>query len=226
MNYIKIRRVCLDRLDRFMVALGMILFCLLWIPLFYLFWRSINDDETASGEVWAFILGAIAAGLYLFFGPIIEGEGFGFSRLLSGAIDIVVLPAILPFLLCFLFARTGIIKENANYTNFALIWILPMAILRAFTWSTTKDPIFLVLVPLLWTAIAVGIPLFISLILSSRIPWLIILGSLGILTIPFSTAWSYWAFYVHRTFLGYILLLAAVAPGIMNIIFAMRNETS
>ena len=189
----------------------MSLFCLLWIPLFYLFWRCVTGENSAAGGVWALIIGSIAAMLQFFLGHIVEPGGFGFSRWLSGFIDIVALPALTPILLYFLFVVLGLIRGNIDFTNFALLWLIPGGAINAVSWSAKNDPILLVLVPLLWTAIAVGIPFFIRIIQSSH--WaVIILASLGIIIIPLAAATSYWAFFSQQFLLGLLFYFVASAP--------------
>ncbi|MDR0731669.1 MAG: hypothetical protein LBF63_08370, partial [Treponema sp.] len=63
----------------------MSLFCLLWLPLFYLFWRSVSPaGESGYGGVWALLLGSVAAIFQFFYGAFIQAGGFGLSRWLSG----------------------------------------------------------------------------------------------------------------------------------------------
>jgi hypothetical protein len=78
---------------------NMSLFCLLWTPLLYLFWRSISPTgESGAGGVWALLLGSFFALFQFFFGALVGPGGFGFSRWLSGCIDVITLPALLPLL--------------------------------------------------------------------------------------------------------------------------------
>ena len=149
--------------------------------------------------------------LQFFLGHIIEPGGFGFSRWMNGFIDIVALPALTPILLYLLLVVLGIIRGNIDFTNFALLWLIPAGAISAVSWSAQNDPTLLVLVPLLWTAIAVGIPFFMSLIQNSH--WaVIILASLGIIIIPLAAATSYWAFFSQQFILGFLFYFVASAP--------------
>jgi len=197
----------------------MSLFCFLWVPLFYLFWRSVAQTK-ASGGVWALIIGSVVALVQFFQGPLIEPGGFGLSRWLSACVDIVVLPALAPLLVYLLFSALKIISGAAGFAGFALLWLIPSAGIRAVTWSAQADPILLVLVPVLWTAIAVGIPFFINIIMNSH-PIVIIPASLVILSIPFAAASSYWAFFAHKTMIGILLLVAATAPMLVSVLLSL-----
>ena len=188
----------------------MVIFCFLWMPLFYLFWRGIAGSSAAGG-IWALLLGSIVALIQFFLGPLVEPGGFGLSRWASGCIDIVVLPALLPLLVYFLLIALRIIAGIVDFPKFALLWLIPTAAMRALSWSSLRDPILMVLVPVLWTAIAVGVPFFIAFIQSGR-PALIVIASLAILFVPFAAASSYWAFFSQNLTLGILFLLSAIAP--------------
>jgi hypothetical protein len=194
---------------------SMSLFCLLWIPLFYLFWRSIAGSNTAAGGVWAILVGSIVAMIQFFLGNLIDPGGFGLSRWISGCIDIVTLPALAPIITYFFLISFKFISGEADFANFALLWLIPAAAIRALSWSSSGDPLLLALVPLLWTAIAVGVSFFISIIQNTRL--LVIIPSfLGIIVIPFAASCSYWAFFAQRNSLGLLFLFAALAPMLVS----------
>ena len=197
----------------------MSVFCLLWIPLFYLFWRSISEASFAAGGVWALIMGSIVALVQFFLGSLVESGGFGLSRWVSGFVDIVTLPALAPLAVYLLLTGLKIISGTIDFANFALLWLIPVAAIRALGWSSASDPILLVLVPILWTAIAVGVPFFIKIAMSGKA--LAIVGaSLGILAVPFAASCSYWAFFAQKTSLGFLLLSAAAAPMLVSVIIS------
>ena len=195
----------------------MALFCLLWIPLFYFFWRSITGSN-AHGWAWALIAGSIVALVQFFGEPLIDPGGFGFSRWASGFVDIVALPVLAPLLVYLLFFLLKIVSGTSNFAGFALLWLIPGAAVRSLTWSAIqRDPIPLVLVPVLWTAIAAGIPFFIKLIQSNSRPAMIALFSGAILFVPVAAATAYWAFFSQRTTMGIIFLAAAAAPMLVSV---------
>jgi len=199
--------------------LNMSLFCLLWIPLFYLFWRSITGNNTASGGVWAILVGSIVAMIQFFLGNFVEPGGFGLSRWISGCIDIVTIPALAPLVIYFFLITFKFISGEPDFASFTLLWLIPSAAIRALSWSSVGDPLLLVLVPVLWTAIAVGVSFFISIIQTGRF-FVIIPAFLVILMIPFAAACSYWAFFAQKTYLGLLFLFAAVAPMLVSVILS------
>lgn len=194
----------------------MSLFCFLWIPLFYLFRRSLYPDSGGSGGIWALLLGSAVALLQFFFGALIQSGGFGFSRWVSACIDIVSLPAVLPLLVCFLFMTLRVFSGEADFAGFALLWLIPGAAIRALSWSAQGDPLFLVLSPLLWTAIAVGVPFFIGLSASDR-KFPAVLAGLGALALPFAAATSWWAFFSQKTILGFLFLFITMIPPALSL---------
>ena len=190
----------------------MALFCFLWVPLFYLFWRCITTGSN-TGWVWALIAGFISALLQFLLGPLVDPVGFGFSRWASGFVDIVALPVLVPLLLYLLLFVLKVVPAVDGFANFALIWLIPTAGARSLTWGALQhDSIVLVLVPILWTAIAVGIPFFINLFQSGRPPAILALFCMAILAVPIAATTAYWAFFSQRTVMGVIFFLVAAAP--------------
>ena len=193
----------------------MTLFCILWIPLFYLFWNSLSKKNVGSDGIWALLLGSIVALIQFFLGDFIDPGGFGFSRWLSAWVDIVVLPALIPILFYLSFVVLSFFRissSSKDFINFSLLWLIPSAALRAVGWSSNSDPVFLVFVPLLWTALACGIPFFVDLIKNYR-RWYVISSSvLGILLLPFLSATAWWAYYSQRANQGLLLLCFSLSP--------------
>jgi hypothetical protein len=192
---------------------------MLWIPLFYLFWRSVTGCNTASGGVWAILVGSIVAMIQFFLGNLIDPGGFGLSRWISGCIDIVTLPALVPIVIYLFLVGFRFISGEPNFANFTLLWLIPGAALRALGWSSTGDPLLLVLVPVLWTAIAVGVSFFINIIQEGEILF-IFPAFLAILIIPFAASCSYWAFFAQKTKWGLLFLFAAVVPMLISVILS------
>jgi len=199
----------------------MSLFCILWLPLFYLFWRTVTGNPAVSGGIWALFAGTITALVQFFAGDLVAASGFGLSRWLGGCIDIVALPALIPILIYLLLFCFKIFTGIPGFTNFTLLWLMPAAAVRALG-NNPNDPVFLVLVPVLWTAIAVGIPFFIRIILNSKVIC-IILSSLAILVIPFAAASSYWAFYSQKFTLGFLSLVVIIIPALSSIILTAKQ---
>jgi hypothetical protein len=189
----------------------MSLFCFLWLPLFYLFWLSLAPDNSGSGGVWALLLGSVIALVHFFLGDLVRPGGFGFSRWAAILIDIVVLPAAAPVIVWGVFTALRIFSGSADLSSFALLWLIPGAGVRAISWSAQRNPSLLVLVPLLWTAIALGIPFFIR-ILMDTYGLRMLPPALGALIIPFIAATTYWAFFSQRYLLGALLFLITCLP--------------
>jgi hypothetical protein len=201
-------------------------FCFMWMPFFYFFRRSLTDGDGGAGSVLALLLGSIVAIFRFFLGALVRPGGFGISRWISGFVDIVSLPALVPLVVCLFFILFRFFAGTPDFVNFTLLWFIPAAALRALSWSSQNDPILLVLVPLLWTAIALGIPLFINIIsLNARGRLLVIVPAvLAILAIPLLAATAYWAFFSQKTALGFCLFFITLAPAAVSIILsAVKN---
>jgi hypothetical protein len=186
-------------------------FCLLWVPLFYLLRRSFSGGNS-SGGVWALLLGSITAIIQFFLGNLVSPGGFGFSRWLYGFIDIVSLPVLVPLLICFLMFFFRSFTGEADFADFALLWLIPVAALRALSWSSFNEPALLVAVPLLWTALAVGIHFFVYWMLDASRWYITAVSVLCILLLPILAASCYWAFFSQQTALGFLFLFAVHIP--------------
>ena len=199
-------------------------FCLLWMPLFYLFWRTVAENDSPAGGVWALIAGSLVAMIQFFLGNLTEPGGFGVSRWVSGFVDIVALPVLAPILIYLFLAGFKIVSGTIDFANFTLLWLIPGAAIRTLSWSSLNDPILLILVPLLWTAIAVGISFFIGIIQKSRLI-VIIPSVLAILVIPFAAVCSYWAFYTQKVSLGFLFFSAAAVPMLVSLVLSFIRSS-
>jgi hypothetical protein len=202
------------------------LFCLLWAPLFYFFWVSLKPlNVNNPGGPGALLLGSVCA-LVRLTSPWVSPGEFGFSRWLSALVDTVGLPALLPFLFFVLFSALKIIPSPGNPPGFALIWLIPEGILRSVSRSGRREPVFLVLVPLLWTALALGIPFFARLLLTGKgNRWLRGACALfGMAALPLAAVTCYWAFFCQRLSLGWILFAVTLLPAIFYLVEAVTKS--
>jgi hypothetical protein len=192
----------------------MSLFCLLCIPLLYFLRRR----PSGGGEsIWGLPLGAVAVVVQYFVGPLVTPGAFGFPRWMSGFVDIVGLPALLPLIVCGALAALRAFPRDADYAGFALLWLIPLAAIRSMS-NSPPSPLPLIVVPLLWSAQAVGIPFFIGCILKKPRWYIIIPSVLGIAALPIAATTSWWMFFSHQNFLGVLLLLLSVIPGVISIL--------
>ncbi|MDR0374973.1 MAG: hypothetical protein LBH85_04540 [Treponema sp.] len=195
----------------------MSVFCLLWIPLFFLFWSALVPYSIDASGALAFILGSVVAILQFFFGNLIAGGAFERERWIGVFVDLVALPALLPSLVYALFLLLRIAKNPTGFGSFSLLWLAPSGILRAVQWGVENDPAKLLLIPALWTSIVVCIAFLINLCLRKR-TLVVIMGSIaGIALIAPLASTVYWAFFsqkmalVRWTFLSGTLALTACA---------------
>jgi hypothetical protein len=161
-------------------------------------------------------LGAAAVAVQYFLGPLVTPGAFGFSRWFSGFVDIVGLPALLPLIVCGALVVLRVFPRNADYAGFALLWLIPLAAIRSMS-NSPPSPLPLIVVPLLWSAQAIGIPFFIGCALKKRRWYIIIPSILGIAALPIAAATSWWAFFSQQTFVGGLLLLASFVPTVASL---------
>jgi hypothetical protein len=162
-------------------------------------------------------MGAIIAFFRFFLGTFINPGAFGLSRWVSACIDVVALPAALPYIICLIFAALRIISVQANFTNYAFLWLIPVAAVRALGWSSQNDPLLLMGAPVLWTAVIVGLGFFIDIIKNSW-GWTVIPIVLGALILPLAAATAYWALFAQYTVLGFALGGITAVPALVSLV--------
>ena len=198
-------------------------FCVLWVPLFYLLRRTFNGTDV-SGGVWALLLGSITATIQFFLGFSVNPGGFGFSRWLFGFVDIVSLPVLIPFLIYFLMLLFRGFSGDADFSNFVLLWLIPAGVFRALNWNFNNDPILLIATPLLWTSLTLGINFFINWAVSNFNWYIAAICILCIILLPIAAASSYWAFFSQRTLLGFLLFFITHIPFGFSFVFEILRS--
>jgi hypothetical protein len=200
----------------------MIIFCLLWIPLFYFFRRSFTTGGY-GGHAWALLLGCAVVALQFFFSPLVAPGEFGLSRWLSSFVDITGVPVLVPLVVYWLLVALRRFSTNVDYAGFALLWLIPLAAFHTIN-NSQSSPIMLMVVPLLWTAQSVGIPFFISCMVR-YLRWYIMIPSiLGIIILPVIAATSWWAFFSHQTLMGFLLFSVSLVPAVVSIVLDFLNQ--
>ncbi|MDR1352798.1 MAG: hypothetical protein LBK05_05895, partial [Treponema sp.] len=173
----------------------MSLFCIFWTPLVLLLWAALNPGRFGnSGGIWAFFLGILVSVLHYFFYPLAGSSGFGLSLWVYTLADIVLIPVLPAFLLFALFAVLGFFKDEADPAGFALSALIPAGAVRAAGWNGQNSPLYFVVIPLLWTSLALGVSFLVRLARGSGFPRVIPLLA-AILAMPAAAAACFWAFY-------------------------------
>jgi hypothetical protein len=189
-------------------------FCLFCIPVFYLFRRSVFPGQ--KGSILALLFGGVAVAVQYFLGPLVVPGGFGFSRWVSGLVDVVSVPVLVPFGICLLIAVLRKFSGNTNFANFTLLWIVPLAAFSSITASAPPSPIPLVLVPILWIAQAEGMAFFAVCIMRNPRWYVIIPLVLIIAALPVVATTAWWAFFSQQTIMGYLFLALSIVPVVIS----------
>jgi hypothetical protein len=190
---------------RRVVNFPMSFFCMFWTPLVLFFWNSLNTREHGNfGGLWAFILGILVSVFHYLFYPFVKASGFGLSLWFHTLIDIVSVPAVLPLLVFALFTVLRLPGTGADPAKFVLTALIPAGVLRAIGWSGQNAPLYLVLIPLIWTMLALGVSFFTRLVFRNFLLWLITL--LSVIVLAPLAATVFWAFYGQMPFTGFLLL--------------------
>lgn len=158
-------------------------------------------------------------------GPVIQDNAFGFMRWLYYFIDILSLPLIIPLLLglfVFIFLRRD---SFYSVMEFTLVYFIPESFFRAMLWSEIPDPVLLVAVPVLWTALAIGIP-YLLMLFHEEIG-ILSYGSLvgAIVLVPLSNT-AIWALYERNFLLGISLFVFSLFPCLFMSVQLYRKTLS
>jgi hypothetical protein len=199
------------------VEYSMSIFCFLCIPVMYLFRRTLFSGE--GGGIRAPLCGCVVLLVMYFVKQVVEPGDFGFSRWMSGFVDIIGLPVLIPFVVCLLFILyKNISFKNFDFAKFTLLWLIPLAISLAIKESSPPSPIPLLLVPTLWIFQTIGIAFFISCMVRWTRWYVIIPSALGIIALPIAATTSWWEFFSHQTFHGFLFLFMCFIPAMVSII--------
>jgi hypothetical protein len=157
----------------------------------------------------------------------ISAGGFGLSRYISAFVDYAGLPVVIPLIVCAVFykIRQRVYRRvySPDWTGFILLALVPVVLVAAIRWGTEKNPLPLVLVPLLWTAGTVTLyPLF-TFILKKRSLVRLIAGLLGIAVIPFLASAVFWQFFIQKNLSAFGLLALFLAPAAATVYVLLRR---
>ena len=194
----------------------MSLFSLALPLVFFLFWKSLSDDNRVSpGGIWALVLGTVLAIVQYMFRPVISSGEFGLIQWLAGFVNIIALPVLAGLVVCLLFKLLNLFSSGMNITNFLLLWCIPFGIFWTMAYSKSTEPLYLVIVPLLWVGMAVGFGFFISKI-GEVSTFTAVFCIAGAVILPFVAATAYWFLFCQNYLLGYMLFGAALVPMVIN----------
>ena len=203
----------------------MLLFSFLWIPLFFLFWQAITQGRGGNaGGFLAFITGLFISIIQLFTDPLIYPGDFGFYRWLSSFLNLFFIPILIPLGICLVLLLFNVFTGDVNITNFSLICLIPISIIKALDYGNQLDPLKLIFLPLLWTSLAVGIPLFIQFI-QNESGAKVVFAVLFSTVLPFLAATAYWALFCNKNQMGLILFILTMVPMVLAVILSYIRIT-
>jgi len=194
----------------------------------YFFRRSISGGKNGMGWL-ALLLGCAVVFLRYLTGPLVTPTGFGLSCWLSGFIDIVSLPVLVPVAVCVTLIAKRYFPSDTDIGGFTLLWLIPLTFYYSLDRSLLYSPVMLVLVPLLWTTQALGVSFFITRIIKYPRWYVIPPSILAVIVLPLAAATSWWAFYVQQTQIGCLFLFVNIMPALISLILEwsarkFRNE--
>jgi hypothetical protein len=185
-----------------------------------------NLNAVFLEKICAIAIGTVY-GILRFFSPnFISASGFGISRYISAYIDYAALPVIIPLIACCVFSRIQKkvfhLDWTPDWTGFIILSLIPVILVSAVRWGNEKNPLLLVLIPVLWTSLAVAVhPLFNFIY---KKPSLIrpIIGTAGFVLLSLLSAAVWQQFFIQENLIAFGLLAALLAPAVSVICFRLR----
>ncbi|GHU23632.1 hypothetical protein FACS1894172_02590 [Spirochaetia bacterium] len=200
----------------------MTLFCLLWVPLFYVLWCSRSPHYGNVNILIPLLAGGCGALLYRFAGPFLPPGRFDMERWFHIAADVIAVPVLPPLILSLIPIAAG---KQIDSTGFSLIYLIPVSAIHSVDKSLLNDPIYFVLPPILWTTVVVGIPFFSRLFYKKRNA-LIPVAVMAIIAVFLIAASSYWFFFCQQQIPGIVLLGLNVIPVFIALIVPPHRHDS
>lgn len=196
----------------------MILFSVVWTPLFFLFWRSLYGRRSGGEAAWGGITGIFIAAFRIILGPLIVPQSGLFELCLSAFIDYTSFAPLVAMTACAILPRFFRCRKSfEDSTLFMFAAYFTAAPAYAIAWSAFLHPLHLVLPPLLWTSAALAAGVF-------RRIWLFphrhnipnkrfVFAALAVLTacaLLCANAASYIAFFFRQPLAGALFLIPAL----------------
>ncbi|MCX7656858.1 MAG: hypothetical protein N2Z76_10085 [Treponemataceae bacterium] len=197
----------------------MVVFTILWIPLFFFFYRSLFEGSPPfqkRGPLLALWGGSLESVLKLLMGVFVDPHGGSVGLYFHGLLDVLVLPL---FVGGAVFCVCRRVSSNpwVSPASFTLLWMVPVSLQRALLWSGKGDPVYLVGVPLLWTILIVGF-WFLFDVVKEEIGIPYYLAWIGMVVLPFGTSFVFWAWYEQHFWLGMLLFLVFAIPAVIHLV--------
>lgn len=182
----------------------------------------------STGGIWALILGCIFAVVHYIRSPLITSGEFGFLQWVIGFVDVIVFPSLIALVICLIFTFLKMFSATINAANFMLLWCVPFGVFQMMSHSTQAGVLYLVIVPLIWISLAVGLRFFIYMIpLVKR--WIAVFCVIATVLLPFIAATAYWALFCHNDIWGYTLLAIMMLPALIHtgtlFVKSLKNES-
>ncbi|MDR0910101.1 MAG: hypothetical protein LBM77_10095 [Spirochaetaceae bacterium] len=205
----------------------MIIFLLLYIPLLTLLICIFNSEKYALIEkrkfwfwnTWALLFGSAIAVFQFLVGDTIAILAYGEILFSHALIDIIIIPCIIPALIYGLIYLSHYLfrKNPAPLGGGLLCWMLfsliPASVFHAVIWGVHSWPLYLVLVPTLWGAVAIGIPLILDIVNHEEVKLHFkIISIIVLVALPFLAALSWMFFFSKNLLAGSIFLFLSLLP--------------
>ncbi|MDR2601834.1 MAG: hypothetical protein LBC53_05205 [Spirochaetaceae bacterium] len=195
-------------------------FCFLWLPLFYLFWRSViikNIPWSLNCIVWPVVSGFLIFFIIFFAAPFIrQAEGFGIKRFLSAFFDYAPFPPLLALLFYAVLSFVLNKKPEGGCGNFLLLASIPAQFLYAVEWAAKNHPLYLVLPPFLWTLFCLSANLFSYIFKSKSFKAIAGLVFCSIV-MQFLCAAAWWAFFCQKNLYALTIVSINAIVGLLGV---------
>jgi len=155
--------------------------------------------------------GLLAALVFMPLAGLSTPSPFGFTRWIHGFLIVSLVPAGLPLLLHVLLYGKHREEAAIGRESFILLFAVPIGAVHSISRDSQGGILPLVILPLLWTSLAIGVPGILRLAKSSRgfAAWLSVAAAV---LLPCVAATAYWAFFIQESLLGAGLAVLCLVP--------------
>ena len=209
--------------------IAMSLFCFFFMPALYLWRRAVSSEKKPPfpepGLISGFCLGLAVAFARLSVGEVFVQRGFGLAAFAAQLIDGAPFDSMLPLAVYFLLRRFGSRRrfEEGEAVIFSLAWLTPLCAFRAIFWSSVPDPVRLMVVPVLYAALAVSLPYWIGKIIEEYGFAQAAAVSVVVL-LPFAAAAATWALYTQRLLIGAVFFTVSASASIPALLYVYGSR--
>ncbi len=180
-----------------------------------------ENGNTSTGMVPALLSGLLSALVFMPLAGLSGPSPFGLTRWIHGFLIVSLVPSAIPLLLHVLLYGKHREGTAVSRESFILLYAVPIGVVQSISGDSLGGSLPLLIMPVLWTSLAIGVPGILRLAESSRGPAAWASAAAAVL-LPFVAATAYWAFFIQEALLGAGLTALCLVPAALVLYRPLR----